>query len=131
MTITDELRPAIRQAALTIAEGDIVGLCWLKYSHFSEDHLKYRALGNAMRQRITNPTSDAWQHRRHAGQCSEFAVKNLLPLTVQVDDPLNVSWHRLPYETRVVGACRWYRWAIRTCELADGMLKESAIGTSL
>lgn len=123
MTITDELRPAIRQAALTIAEGDIVGLCSLKYNHFSVANPKYLTLGNAIRQRITNPTSDAWKQRRHAGQCSEFAVRNLLPLTVQQDDLLDFSWHRLPYETRVVGACRWYRWAIRTCQLADKMLE--------
>lgn len=122
MTITDMLRPHLREAAAELAEGDIVGLCELNYTHF-DGTPEYAALARGIRHHIAHPTSAAWK-QHPPGQRSVYAAKNLLPPAMVTSCPETAVWRRLFREYRVIGALRWYRWALRTCQLADRIQKD-------
>ena len=122
MTITDMLRPHLREAATKLAEGDIVGLCELNYKHF-DGTPEYAALAQGIRHRIAHPTSAAWKQHRPERR-SVYVVKNLLPPAMVTSCPETAVWHRILREYRVIGALRWYRWALRTCQLADRTQKD-------
>ena len=122
MTITDRLRPHLREAAHRLAQGDMVGLCDINYDlqNVTPD---YAVLRTAILERVRHPTSTVW--RSHPiGRRSGYVVPNLLPSSMTGVSPSDVVWHRIFREYRIIGAIRWYRWAVRTCQLADRM-KES------
>ena len=45
--------------------------------------------------------------------------------------PETAVWHRIFREYRVIGALRWYRWALRTCQLVDRIQKDGINVASL
>ena len=122
MTITDRLRPHIREAAHQLARGELVGLCDINHD-LQNATPDYAVLRTAILERGRHPTSTVWRSYP-LGRLSGYVALNLLPSSMTGGYPCYVVWPRVVKEHRIIGALRWYRWAVRTCQLADRM-KES------
>lgn len=132
MSIYETLKPRIRYACRDMLHGSEYpsGLCVIRGTVYSSNDCarpaEYWALKDATQQAFATPTSRVWAKRTLTHR-SSMAVKNLS----QIDDVIAEHWCFWPLAVRQQAALRWYRWALRTCQLADRLLKENANVDSL